>query len=102
MMINACPARDRLRDYVRGSLPAGEVNSLDDHLNGCPECQAAVDTLDELAVPDLAQLTPAVPRAAAPDPLLERLLARAKGLAVPGTAPESPRGGGIPAPAAGQ
>jgi len=57
-----CPPRDRLAAFARGDLPAGEIERLAAHLEGCAACEAALDELE--ARPDT--LAAAVRRAGPP------------------------------------
>jgi serine/threonine protein kinase len=86
MIANACPARNRLRDYLEGVLPAVDAEAVDEHLSECSECQAAMETCEDFAVPKLSELVGPMPGQVAADPLLEKLLARAKSISLPDTA----------------
>jgi serine/threonine protein kinase len=91
MIANACPARDRLHDYLQGALPAAEAEVVDEHLSECSECQAAMETWEEVAVPKLGGLVAAARGEAVADPLLQKLLARAKSIPLPDTTPDRTR-----------
>jgi anti-sigma factor RsiW len=66
--MNACRHwRDRLLDYTLGGLPSARVAEIQDHLQGCASCAAAVDELkqkQQQVEAGLAQLI----RAAEPSP----------------------------------
>jgi uncharacterized protein (TIGR03067 family) len=47
MVATACPSREELIRYSLGTLAASRRGALDDHLDRCPECQAAMLTLDD-------------------------------------------------------
>ena len=47
MAATVCPNRDTLLQYSLGLLPAETRDSLDSHLDSCPECQATIMTLDD-------------------------------------------------------
>lgn len=38
-----CPSSDRWDALLHAELPAGEQAELDNHLEGCPECQRALE-----------------------------------------------------------
>lgn len=44
-----CPDRNLLSAFTLGDLPQEELDRLNDHLNHCAECQAAVEALDQSA-----------------------------------------------------
>jgi len=39
------PQSERWSEYLDGELPAGELQELEAHLTGCPECRALLDDL---------------------------------------------------------
>jgi formylglycine-generating enzyme required for sulfatase activity/uncharacterized ferredoxin-like protein len=80
-----CPSKETLEAYVSGRLDDGAHRSIDHHLDACPGCQQALETLDDLAQTRVSFLQPGVPQeAAADDPALRRLVADVKALVSPG------------------
>ena len=51
-----CPSRDELSAYVLGRLPDEASETVAAHLESCPECQAALATLDDADDSLVAQL----------------------------------------------
>ena len=47
MTAKGCPSRETLHQYSLGLLAAGDRDALDSHLDSCPDCQAAIATLDD-------------------------------------------------------
>ena len=47
MVATACPSRDTLFQYSLGLLTGEARDALDGHLDSCPDCQAAMMTLDD-------------------------------------------------------
>ncbi len=77
-----CPSDEDLKAYVRGGLPPQSEDSLADHLEACPRCEAAVQTLEREGDPLLATLRlPVRPNPYEEEPecrqVVHRLLARA-------------------------
>jgi formylglycine-generating enzyme required for sulfatase activity/serine/threonine protein kinase len=56
MPIATCPSDETLRSYARGGLPPESEDSLADHLDNCPRCETAVQTLELQVDPFLARL----------------------------------------------
>jgi formylglycine-generating enzyme required for sulfatase activity len=85
-----CPTPERLHEYVQGRLDRTTHEDVESHLDACPVCQSAVETLD-----DLGRASSSLWRQPAPppaeDPALAPLVLRAKalrpgsGLALPAT-----------------
>jgi RND family efflux transporter MFP subunit len=67
MSIATCPSREELIDYVVGKLPDEASNTLANHLDTCPDCQAELATLPEPNDTLIARLRGPVPS----DPFLE-------------------------------
>jgi WD40 repeat protein/serine/threonine protein kinase/formylglycine-generating enzyme required for sulfatase activity len=44
-----CPDRDQLLGYLLGVLPDGESERIATHLDECPACEAAAETLDQVS-----------------------------------------------------
>jgi anti-sigma factor RsiW len=78
----ACPSADELTGFVLGTLPEADLERVAQHLDGCPACEAAVNSLESASDPVLAALRhpagsgtsvlsppPAAPRAALPERL---------------------------------
>ncbi len=65
MPATACPDRNQLEAYASGRLSTEIADRLADHLDACPQCEAAVDGLEGVADPILARLRQPLPR----DPL---------------------------------
>jgi len=47
MVTTLCPSRETLLEYSLGTLSGDERDALDSHLEGCPDCQAMIMTLDD-------------------------------------------------------
>src|SRR5262245_10454715 len=86
MSLPTCPARERLQAYVHGRLDRASHETVEGHLDECPTCRAAVETLDgessfgRWRAPALA--------AEVDEAVLQPLAERAKRLAL---GPEAPR-----------
>jgi serine/threonine protein kinase len=67
MVASACPDREQLAGYVRGTLPEESFEAVAEHVESCPNCEATV--LDLESHPDrvIEQLRTAPPA----DPFLE-------------------------------
>jgi len=90
MTNSGCPDRAELSGFVLGNLPRPAFERLADHVERCPACETALQSLDDMTDSLLRQLqqkseaeTPALPEA-----ILDRLRS------VPGVGGESP----VPAP----
>ncbi|MEC7815155.1 MAG: zf-HC2 domain-containing protein [Pseudomonadota bacterium] len=46
--MNCQTVRDHLPDYLRGNLPDGSVLAVEQHLAGCPDCQAQLSSEQRL------------------------------------------------------
>ena len=44
-MAEPCPARDRWKEHLEGTLPADEQAALTEHLDGCAACRRTLETL---------------------------------------------------------
>src|SRR5512145_2226335 len=77
MTAQTCPARDQLRDYVRGEV---DGTDLDRHLNECSACRQALDHIEDEANGLARLLRPTVSDDTPRDPLLAKLAARAKAM----------------------
>src|SRR5262245_25825986 len=58
-----CVTEEDLRAFLLGDLPERLAQALADHLEGCPECEAAARRLDDLGDPMIRSLR----RALAPE-----------------------------------
>ena len=47
MAATVCPSPETLLQYSLGMLPEEQRDALDRHLDGCPDCQATIVTLDD-------------------------------------------------------
>ena len=47
MLIDLCPDRQQLRDFVAGRLPESSLDEIAEHLDTCDQCDASVATLDQ-------------------------------------------------------
>ena len=47
MSATVCPSPETLLQYSLGMLPEEQRDALDRHLDGCPDCQATIVTLDD-------------------------------------------------------
>src|SRR5271166_5196304 len=77
-----CPSHGDLKAYAWGGLPPESEDLLADHLEACPRCETAVQTLERQGDPLLARLRLPVkldPYEEEPEcrQVVERLLARA-------------------------
>ncbi len=98
MSPSTCPGREQLAAYLLGKLPREELEAVADHVDGCPDCRSALESLEGVAdslVPTL-RLPPSDETCAA-DPELGRLVERAGSL-VPGGAGVQGDGGAAAAP----
>src|SRR5262249_58008125 len=75
MHVCSCPERQELRDYLRGDLDSAD---LDRHLDTCPECRNALETLEGEANGLARLLRPVAEETSAVDPLLAPLTARVR------------------------
>src|SRR5260370_2204447 len=90
MNVCTCPDQHKLDDYLLGTLESADEKAIDEHLEGCASCQAAIDAFDARANSAFACLrdTP-VDAAGTGDPVLRQLVDRAVSLGSK-TAVESP------------
>jgi eukaryotic-like serine/threonine-protein kinase len=96
-MAACCPSRSQLEDYVSGRLDGVAHHAVDDHLDACVTCQAALATLDDHE-PALSCLRAATPGPAPMEaPELRQLAARAKALCSPSTPVNEPGSNGTAA-----
>jgi anti-sigma factor RsiW len=83
--------RERLADdlsaYALGALEPGEVERLELHLRGCPECRERVDWLR----PAVDLLPTSVPQLSPPDSLRESVMAAVRAEAAPSRPASEPR-----------
>jgi serine/threonine protein kinase/WD40 repeat protein len=84
MPTSPCPDRDQLLDYLLGKLPDDASEQIAAHLDECPPCEAAAETLDRVSDTLVSQLErPVVPSRFAHEPqyqqALQRVLAQADG-----------------------
>ena len=75
-----CPDRGQLREYATGNLDGTLGAAIDDHLDDCPECRGAVDTLDEQLTPVARWLRGTPAPVGRQDGVLLELAARVKAL----------------------
>ena len=47
MTTSTCPDQDLIRAYAAGKLADANLESVDNHIGECLECQAVLETLDE-------------------------------------------------------
>src|SRR5882724_3029823 len=90
MNVCTCPDQRKLDAYLLGTLETADEKAIDEHLEGCASCQAAIDAVDARANAAFACLrdTP-VDAAGTGDPDLRQLVDRAVALGSK-TAAESP------------
>jgi len=81
MNVCTCPEPEMLHDYLRGTLAAADDTAIDEHLETCASCQAAIDALDarDNAVFGCLRDAPVEP-ALVDDSPLRKLVARAVAL----------------------
>ena len=96
-MTPCCPSRIQLEDYVSGRLDGNAHDAIDDHIDACVTCQAALETLDDLPAPVLACLRVAASGPApAEEPELRQPASRAKALfSASSTGPVTPPAEGL-------
>ena len=58
-----CPSREESVAYAAGRLPDDTSDRIADHIRGCPTCQAALVTLDDVDDTLIARLRARPPRA---------------------------------------
>lgn len=74
-----CPEQERLEEYLLGRLDPVGNEAIDEHLDHCPTCLSAVETLDESANAVFSCLRQAPPpQAEFGEPVYQRLVDRAK------------------------
>ena len=74
----SCPTRDELLDYLLGRLPDDVSDQIGSHLDQCPTCQEAVETLDQVSDTLLDRLRQPLPSSAVEaDPQYQQALQRA-------------------------
>ena len=56
MSDSICPQREALRSYCAGKLPEAATESVAEHVDSCPSCQALLVTLDDMGDTLLARL----------------------------------------------
>jgi anti-sigma factor RsiW len=66
MTVLSCPSQRQLLDFLLGRLNDDQARAVEDHIPGCPACQAAVARLDAVQDPLLRRLR----QASESDPLL--------------------------------
>jgi WD40 repeat protein/serine/threonine protein kinase len=52
----ACPSPDQLTGFVLGTLPEADLERIARHLDGCPACEAEVNSLESASDPVLAAI----------------------------------------------
>ena len=52
----SCPAREQLREYAAGRLSDETADSVAQHIEACPACQALLTTIDDADDTFVAQL----------------------------------------------
>ena len=88
MIATICPDRETLLRYSLGMLPEEQREPLDSHLDGCPDCQAMIVTLDDADDTAIGRLRmPLSGESVLAEPQLQDALAAAMGMPAP--APES-------------
>ena len=76
-----CPDRDELAEYIAGKLPDEASDSLAEHLESCPECQAELATLPDTEDTLVAQLRrPVVAEPFLDEPECGKAVAKVKAL----------------------
>ena len=76
----SCPSMAQLEEYVSGRLDGPAHGSIDDHVDSCITCQAALETLDDAADASFLCLRVAGGTAPVEEPEVRQLAARAKAL----------------------
>src|SRR3972149_4764090 len=61
MNATACPTPEELRDYTLGRLAEKDWEAIADHVESCPQCQAAIATVDDIADTLVTQLREPAP-----------------------------------------
>ena len=81
-----CPSRETLLQYSLGMLVGEQRDDLDRHLDGCPDCQATIVTLDDTDDTLIGRLrTPLSGESVLAEPQLQRAMATA--MAMPARMP---------------
>ncbi|HEY4759018.1 MAG TPA: serine/threonine-protein kinase, partial [Thermoguttaceae bacterium] len=62
MNATACPTPEELRDYTLGRLAEKDWEAIADHVESCPQCQAAIATVDDVADTLVTQLREPAPK----------------------------------------
>jgi uncharacterized protein (TIGR03067 family) len=91
MVATVCPSRETLLQYSIGLLSNEQRDALDAHLDGCPDCQAMIGTLDDAADTLVERLrTPPSNESFGAEPQLHDVLAAAAMPALDGVAVKLP------------
>ena len=61
MVATACPSADELKNYTLGRLSEQDWAAIADHVESCPQCQAAIATVDDIADTLVTQLREPAP-----------------------------------------
>jgi RND family efflux transporter MFP subunit len=61
MVATTCPTAEELRDYVLGRLTEKDWEAIAEHVETCPQCQAAIATVDDVADTLITQLREPAP-----------------------------------------
>ncbi len=61
MVATACPTAEELKNYTLGRLDEKDWQAIADHLESCPQCQAAIATVDDVADTLVTQLREPAP-----------------------------------------
>lgn len=78
MNATRCPASDELSRFAVGDLPKAVFDRVADHVAQCAECEASLQTLDEVSDPLLSRLREPPPQVATMISVPDRLLHAAK------------------------
>jgi RND family efflux transporter MFP subunit len=94
MITSTCPSRETLFQYSVGALNGEQRDALDEHLEGCPDCQATIMTLDDADDTVAGRLrTPPSSESFLAEPELHEALAAA--MAMPLSSPRAEGGAGL-------
>ncbi len=61
MVAATCPNAEDLKNYTLGRLDEKAWQAIADHLDSCPQCQAAIATVDDVADTFVSQLREPAP-----------------------------------------
>jgi WD40 repeat protein/serine/threonine protein kinase len=81
MQLATCPSRQQISSFLLGKMPEEMIDSVAEHIEGCPDCQQVSETLDSAVDTFVSQLQqPAEIGALAVTPDCQRMMSQAEGI----------------------